>query len=74
MMSSVADINFSDLPNAIPAYLCILAMPFAYSIAEGISLGVISWTVLSLAAGRARSISPIMYLLTLLFLAKYIFL
>ena len=74
MFSGITQIEFNDYLNSIPCYLTILVMPLAYSISEGICAGVISWTVLSLAAGRARSISPIMYLLTILFLAKYIFL
>ncbi|MGN0329842.1 MAG: NCS2 family permease [Kineothrix sp.] len=76
MMGSVAKINFSDMTDAIPAFLCIVAMPLAYSISEGISIGVISWTIINLISGKAREkkISILMYVLTVLFVLKYIFL
>lgn len=63
-----------DYTSAIPAYLCILAMPVFYSISEGISLGVISYVVLNLVCGKHKKISPIMYVLAVLFILKYIFL
>ena len=73
MMGSVSDVNFKDPAQGIPAFLCIMAMPFFNSISEGISIGVISYTVLNKASGRGRKISPVMYALTVLFLLKYIF-
>lgn len=73
MMGSVSDVNFKDPAEGIPAFLCIMAMPFFNSISEGISMGVISYTVLNTASGRGRKISPVMYALTVLFLLKYIF-
>lgn len=76
MMGSVARIDFTDMTDAIPAFLCIIAMPLAYSISEGIAIGVISWTLVNLITGKAKEkkISILMYVLTLLFVAKYIFL
>lgn len=76
MMGSVAKIDFTDMTDAIPAFLCIIAMPLAYSISEGIAIGVISWTLVNLITGKAREkkISILMYVLTILFVAKYIFL
>jgi adenine/guanine/hypoxanthine permease len=74
MMRPIIEINFDDFEDAIPAYITILAMPFAYSISEGICLGIISWTVINLAIGKAKRISPLMYILTILFLLKYILL
>ncbi len=76
MMGSVARIDFTDMSDAIPAFLCILAMPLAYSISEGIAVGVISWTLINLITGKAKEkkISILMYILTVLFIAKYIFL
>ena len=76
MMGSVAKIDFTDMSDAIPAFLCILAMPLAYSISEGIAVGVISWTLINLITGKAKEkkISILMYILTVLFIAKYIFL
>lgn len=76
MMGAVAKINFEDMSDAIPAFLCILFMPLAYSISEGIAIGVISWTLINLFTGRAKEkkISVVMYILTLLFILKYVFL
>ena len=76
MMGSVAKIDFNDMTDAIPAFLCIIAMPLAYSISEGISIGVISWTIINLVTGKAKEkkISILMYVLTVLFVLKYVFL
>lgn len=76
MMGAVAKINFEDMSDAIPAFLCIVAMPLAYSISEGISVGVISWTLVNLITGKAKEkkISIVMYVLTVLFILKYILL
>ncbi len=76
MMGAVAKINFEDMSDAIPAFLCIVAMPLAYSISEGISVGVISWTLINLVTGKAKEkkISIVMYVLTVLFILKYILL
>ncbi len=74
MMGSVVKINFDDMSEAIPAFLCIAAMPLAYSISEGITIGVISWTLINLITGKAKEkkISIVMYILTVLFIIKYI--
>ena len=74
MMQSVAKINWSDMLEAIPAFICIFAMPFMYSISEGISFGVISFVVLNEVAGKAKKITPLMWVLAVLFILKYIFL
>ncbi len=76
MMGAVVKINFDDMSDAIPAFLCIVAMPLAYSISEGIAIGVISWTLINLITGKAKEkkISIVMYILTVLFVLKYIFL
>lgn len=76
MMGSVVKIDFEDMSDAIPAFLCIIAMPLAYSISEGIAIGVISWTLINLITGKAKEkkISVLMYVLTVLFILKYIFL
>ena len=73
MMGSVAKIDFEDMADAIPAFLCIIAMPLAYSISEGIAIGVISWTLINLIIGKAKEkkISILMYVLTVLFITKY---
>ena len=74
MMQSVAKINWSNMLEAIPAFICIFAMPFMYSISEGISFGVISFVVLNAVAGKAKKITPLMWVLAVLFILKYIFL
>ena len=76
MMCNVVKINFNDYIEAIPAYLTILFMPIMYSISEGIVIGVISYSVLVLITGKAKEkkLSPLMYVLSILFICKYIFL
>lgn len=74
MISSIVKIDFEDLTEAIPAYLCVLAMPLMYSIAEGIAVGVISYVLINVCAGKAKKITPLMYVLAVLFICKYIFL
>lgn len=74
MLGAVVQINFDDLTEAVPAYLCLLAMPLMYSISEGIAIGVISYVVINLCCGKAKKITPLMYVLAVLFVCKYIFL
>lgn len=74
MVSAILDIDFKDMTEAVPAYLCFLCMPMMYSISEGIAVGVISYVVINLACGKAKKITPLMYVLAVLFIAKYIFL
>ena len=76
MLTSVTKINFDDLTEAIPAFIAIIAMPFLYSISEGIALGVISYVVINLVTGKAKekNISVLMYILAVLFVLKYVFL
>ena len=76
MFSGITELKFDDdkLTETIPAYLAILAMPLFYSISEGISLGIISFVVLNVICGKAKKVTPLMYILALLFVLKYIFL
>ena len=75
MIGSVAKINCDNMLESIPAFLCILSMPLMYSISEGIAVGVISWTILHLCTGKTKGkVSILMYVLTVLFILKYIFL
>ncbi len=74
MMGSVVKINFENMSEAIPAFLTILFMPLAYSISEGIAVGVISYTLINLICGKFKKLTPLMYILTVLFICKYIFL
>lgn len=76
MFSSIVEIRFDadSLTDAIPAYICIIAMPLFYSISEGISLGIISYTMINLFCGKAKKVPPLLYVLSVLFILKYIFL
>lgn len=76
MLTNVSNIDFGDIAEALPCYICIIAMPFFYSISEGISMGVIAYVVLNLITGKAKDkrISVLMYVLAILFILKYIFL
>ena len=68
MISSILKIDFNDYTESIPAYIGIIAMPFMYSISEGISLGIISYVVINLVCGKAKEkkISPLLYILAVL--------
>ena len=74
MITSITKIDFDDFTEAIPAYICIIAMPFMYSISEGIAMGVISYVVINLATGKVKDkkISTLMYVLAVLFVLKYV--
>lgn len=76
MLTNVVNIDFNDVSEALPCYICIGAMPFFYSISEGISMGVISYVVLNVMTGKAKEkkISLLMYVLAVLFVLKYLFL
>ena len=73
MVRQVVHINFEHLTDAIPAFLGIIAMPFFYSISEGISFSIISYTIVHLLCGERVKIHPLLYILTVLFICKYIF-
>ena len=75
MLTSVTKIDFNDMTEAIPCFIAIIAMPFMYSISEGISMGVISYVVINVITGKAKEkkISLLMYILAVLFILKYIF-
>nr|WP_300002645.1 NCS2 family permease [Tissierella sp.] len=73
MMGPIKEIDLDDYTEAIPAFLTIVMMPFAYSIAEGIVFGMVSYVVLKLVAGKGKEVTPIMYILAVLFIAKNIF-
>ena len=74
MVSSIIKVDFDELSEAIPAYLCMLAMPLAYSISEGIAIGVISYVAVNVCCGKSKKVTPLMYVLAVLFICKYIFL
>ena len=76
MLTNVTNIDFNDMSEAIPCYVCIIARPFFYSISEGISMGVITYVALNLITGKAKEkkVSILMYVLAVLFILKYVFL
>ena len=76
MFESITELKFSadNMSETIPAYLCILAMPLFYSISEGICFGVISFVILNVVTGKKKNVAPLMYILAILFVLKYIFL
>ncbi|MEF9940917.1 MAG: NCS2 family permease [Lachnospiraceae bacterium] len=75
MLTNIVNIDFVDYSEAIPCFICIAAMPFFYSISEGISMGVIAYVLINLFTGKAKEkkISILMYVLAVLFVLKYIF-
>ena len=72
MMTSITKINFSDYTDAIPAFVAIIAMPFTYSISEGIAMGIISHVIIKVLGGKRKEVSPLMYVLAVLFILKYV--
>lgn len=74
MMGALFGVDFNDITEGIPAFLCVIAMPFTYSIAEGMYLGVISYVAVNFfcSSEKRKKISPMMYVLALAFLIKYI--
>ncbi|MEG1720750.1 MAG: NCS2 family permease, partial [Pseudoflavonifractor sp.] len=76
MVSAILKVNFDNAYDAIPAFICMIAMPFMYSISEGIAMGAISYVIINLVGGKERrkTISVVMYILAVLFVLKYILL
>ena len=74
MMKGVLKVDWSDMETAIPCFLTIAMMPFAYSIADGIGFGIISYTLIKLARGKAKEVPVLMYILSALFILSYILL
>ncbi|MDY6085117.1 MAG: NCS2 family permease [Dialister sp.] len=73
MLTAILGIDFKDPTEAVPSYIAIITMPFAYSIAEGIALGVISYVIINGICGHREKISLLMYVLAALFIGKYLF-
>ena len=72
MASSVLKVDFNDPCEGIPAFLCFMGMPLCYGIVEGISLGIISYVLINLLCGNHKKISPMMYVLAVVFVLKYV--
>ncbi len=73
MLSPIVKINFNDYTESIPVFLTIIMMPLTYSIADGIVFGMIAWVLLKLLSGRYKEISLVMYILAIIFCAKFFF-
>ncbi|ASA76853.1 NCS2 family permease [Thermococcus sp. 5-4] len=74
MLSAIKEVNFTDHTEAIPAFLVLITIPYTYSIADGIGIGFISYTILKLFSGRREEIHPLMYVLSLIFVAYFAYL
>lgn len=72
MMSSVADIDFNEISEGLPAFVTIIFMPFTYSIANGIIFGMLSFTIIKLLSGKTKDVSITMYVLSIFFLIKIV--
>lgn len=74
MMGAIKDIDWHDFTEAMPAFLTMAMMPFAYSIADGIASGFIFYVIINLVTGKGKKTSPILYVISLLFIIRYIIL
>lgn len=73
MLEPIVKIPFDDFSESIPAFVCIIAMPLTYSISNGILLGMIAYVLMNLICGNHKKITPMMYILAVLFVLKYIY-
>ena len=73
MLSPIKNIDLDDFSESIPAFVCIVMMPLAYSISDGILLGMICYVVLNVLCGNFKKITITMYVLAIIFMLKYIF-
>ena len=74
MTESIGRVEWNDFTEAIPAFVTLLATPLTFSIATGLSLGLISYTLVKVAAGKVREVSPVIWILTVLFIFRYVYL
>ena len=74
MVSAIKEIDFEDFTEGLPAFMCIIMMPFTYSIANGVAAGIIFYTLLKVLTGKAKNVHWMMYLLFVLVVVRYIFL
>jgi AGZA family xanthine/uracil permease-like MFS transporter len=74
MTQSISHIEWSDFSEAVPAFITMLATPLTFSIATGLSLGLISYTVVKIAVGKVREITVLIWILTAIFILRYVYL
>ncbi len=72
MMSDVLDLNLKDISEGVPAFFCIMVMILSYSVSDGIAAGVITYTAINLMTGKKKAVNPMLIVLSLLFIVKYI--
>jgi AGZA family xanthine/uracil permease-like MFS transporter len=73
MTESIAQVDWKEFSEAFPAFVTLVATPLTFSIATGLSLGVISYTVAKVAAGKFREVSVLLWILTIVFVLRYVF-
>ena len=73
MLETIKDIPFDDMTESLPAFICIIMMPLTYSISNGILIGMITYVLMNMICGKFKKLSPLMYILAVLFILKYIF-
>jgi adenine/guanine/hypoxanthine permease len=73
MMQSIARVQWADFTEAFPAFMTVVAMPLTFSIATGLSLGVIAYTAVKVASGKYREVSTVLWVLTALFILRYVY-
>ena len=73
MCSSVARVEWNDFSEAFPAFLTLVAIPLTFSVATGLSLGLIAYPLIKLGSGKYREISPLIWILTALFVFRYFY-
>lgn len=72
MLSPIQNIDLEDVTEALPAFITFLMMPLTYSISEGIVFGMLSYVILKTLTGRAKEVSPVMYIIAAIFVLKFI--
>ena len=73
MMESITKIKFDDFSESLPAFICVITMPLTYSISNGILIGMITYVLMNIICGNFKKITPVMYILAVLFILKFIF-
>ena len=74
MMRGTRTLDWQSIDEAVPAFLTIVVMPFTYSIANGLAVGIVSWVVIKLFSGKGREVGVLMYVLAVLLVVYYVFL
>ena len=72
MLDSIVKVDFSDITEALPAFVTLVMMPFAYSISEGIIFGGITYVAVKVLTGKRKEVSALMYILAVLFIIKLV--